>query len=133
MRRRLVKWRTSIRQSNGERMGGGNLSHFIMDKRIDFDNGVKEETFYNTLTREFHIKRTVDIEPLLKLNQEQRNNDDVTKQGIKNGMWKVGSIPNIVLAQWIANGVDLNDTKAVLKELSKPENRRYRATNKRFA
>ena len=104
-----------------------------MDKRIDFDNGVVEETYYDPLTKELHVKRTTDIEPILKRNLALRNDESSTKLGMKKGMWYYGSIPNIVLAQWIKEGVDVNDTNELIRMLNKPENQRYKTTTKRHA
>ena len=99
-------------------------------KKIDWENGVKEEFEFDPLTNEIHIKRTQDVEANLEYSKGLANNDEVTKKGIKSGMWHYAHIPNMLLAQWIQLGINVNDTKEILKQINKPEYKYLKTTTK---
>ena len=101
-----------------------------MDKRIDYENGVKEITYYDHLTKELHVQRVEDIQPILESNLVLRNDEQASRDGIKRGMLRYGHIPNAVLAQWALEGVNINDTKELFRMINKPENARYKTTTK---
>ena len=59
-------------------------------------------------TDETRIIHTSDAEPYLDQNKSRANDDELTKQGIKNGMWLYASIPPGVQVDWLVkHGVDI--------------------------
>ena len=99
-------------------------------KRVTWENGVEETFIYDQLTNEFHIKRVQDVAPDLEMSKALANNEDATKKGIKDGMWYYGHIPNMILAQWMQQGVDVNDMKELFRMINKPEYKYLKTTTK---
>lgn len=63
---------------------------------------------YDSQTDETHIITTGDAEPYLELNKARANDDGITKNGIKNGMWLYASIPPGIQVKWLVeHGVDI--------------------------
>lgn len=80
------------------------------------------------------IERVQDVEPILETNKILQNDDDITKQGIKDSWWKYATIPNIIIEKWLSeHGVNLydrNHQKAVFKLLNDPQYRYLKTTAK---
>lgn len=63
---------------------------------------------YDSQTDETRIITTGDAEPYLEANKIRANDTQLTKNGIKNGMWLYASIPPGVQVKWlIEHGVDI--------------------------
>ena len=89
---------------------------------------------YNELTDEVVLQYDSDVEPLLEENKILANDNDYTKQGIKQSMWKYADIPSTIMMKWlIEDGLDVLDDNAwpqVLKKLNDPEYRHLKTTSK---
>lgn len=89
---------------------------------------------YDVLTDETRIIHTSDAEPYLNLNKARANDDELTKQGIKNGMWLYASIPPGVQVDWLLNyGVDVYKKEhgpRISKLLEDPEYKYLKTTTK---
>ena len=89
---------------------------------------------YNDLTDEATLEYEQDVEPILEHNKLLANSDEFTKQGIKQEMWKYGSIPIGVQMKWlIEEGLDVYDDNAwpqIFKKLKDPEYAYLKTTNK---
>lgn len=54
-----------------------------------------------------HVRYTQNQDPLHELNQLQRNDDQMTRDGIKNDLWKVGSLSEVDCMRLITeDGID---------------------------
>jgi hypothetical protein len=90
---------------------------------------------YNELTDEATLQYEQDVEPLLEMNKALANDTDVTKQGIKQEMWRYASIPVGLQMQWlIEEGLDIYDDNAwpqIFKKLNDPQYQYLKTTHKR--
>jgi len=82
-----------------------------MDKRLlSYDplTGIKTYHYYDSLTDETTISLEQDVEAVLEENKRKKNDNELTKYGIKNGFWHYASIP--VIWQYkllVEEGVDI--------------------------
>lgn len=69
------------------------------------------------------IERVQDVEPILEANKAEMNSHgDYTK--FNGDMHKVASVPNVIIEQWIKEGInvfDPNHAAAVKRKLNSPE------------
>lgn len=83
-----------------------------MSKRIlDFDplTGVTNVFEYNSLTDVTTLMGYQDVEPILEMNNQLRNDADYSKKGIKNEMWHYAKIPNIVQEALLRKGINMDN------------------------
>jgi len=89
---------------------------------IDEVNSIETTADYDEMADRLIVKRTQDVEPILELNKKLQNeNDGYTPS---RNMRRVASIPNVVLEQWMKEGVDVFDKncrEAVRRKLNDPE------------
>jgi hypothetical protein len=84
------------------------------------------------------VQRTAqDVQPLLDANLAQRNDPSITRDGIKKGFWKVGSIPLELVQKWkVEEGFDIMSpnvsTAELLKRLRMAEYEKLRTTDAKF-
>ena len=75
-----------------------------------------------------------DVNLILDGNKVLQNDDQFTKDGIRDGWWKYATIPNIVIEKWLnEHGVDVynkDHQKAVYRLLNRPEYRYLKTTVK---
>lgn len=79
----------------------------------------------------FHLHYSQDVEPLLEQNKALQNDPQHKRGGIDAGFQHVATIPNIVIAQWRAEGIDIynpNHTAAIKRKLRDPAYRHLRTT-----
>ena len=109
-----------------------------MKRVLDHDplSGVTEIFHYDELTGDVTIETKQDVEPMLSQNKELQNDENYSKNGIKNEMWHFASIPIIVQLQWLNKYGPENDPmrkgneKLLFRLLNDPEWRYLKATNK---
>lgn len=105
---------------------------------MDYDpiTGVREIFHYDELTKDVHIETTQDVGEMLDVNKALQNDDDYTKNGIKNEMWNYAFIPVVVQLQWLKKYGRENDPmkkgngKLLFSLLNSPEWRHLKRTNK---
>lgn len=89
---------------------------------------------YNELTDEVTLEYEQDIEPLLEANKAQANDEELTRQGIKQEMWKYASIPNSLQMKWLVEeGLDIFDDNAwpqIFRKLNDPQYAYLKTTSK---
>lgn len=56
-----------------------------------------------------------DLEPIVERTKALRNADEYSANGIKNNMWHVGHIPDIICGQLAKHGIDV--MKAPIKDI----------------
>lgn len=108
-----------------------------MSKRLLFVDpvtGLKTFHEYDHLTDETTISYEGENDPVLEVNKRLQNDNDITRQGIKDGFWLYASIPASVQVQWLIDyGIDiLNKDHAprMSKLLNDPEYRYLKTTLK---
>lgn len=108
-----------------------------MEKRLlDHDplTGITEWFHYDN--GDVHIETVQDTDPILEANKTQQNDEDLTKQGMKEGMWRYASIPVVVQVRWLNEYGSKNwplrpgNEKLLFSLLNKPEWRYLKTTQK---
>jgi hypothetical protein len=106
-----------------------------MTKRLlDYDpiNGVS--CWFEYRNDHVVLTHTQDISQVLEANKRSANDDDKTKQGIKQDWWKYASVPAVVEIEWLQKyGVSLDNPdhkKKVFELLNHPDYRYLKSTSK---
>lgn len=113
----------------------GKLIPFSMDKRLlDYDpfTGLIQHIYYDETTNETHIETTQDAASLnagLEMAKALKNDEDYTKKGLKDEALHYAWIPPSVIMKWLAEGMDINDKKAMIKKVNTPEYAYLKTTN----
>lgn len=79
----------------------------------------------------FHVHHRQDVQAILERNKELQKHSDYKKDGIKNGMQHVASIPVIWQQHLLSKGIDIlkrEDWPKLRQLLSDPKYRHLRAT-----
>jgi len=92
----------------------------MADKRIlDVDplTGRTDYFHYDEHNDISTIETVQDVQPFLDMSQGMRNDEEITKKGIKNGWWHYAHLPDIVITKMIqedgVNPYDPNNSKKV--------------------
>lgn len=85
---------------------------------------------YDPTTRETVEFAQADVSHEVEASRQMQNNDEFWKYGVKNEMALYAHIPAILLEKWMREGVDTNDTQALLKMVNKPEYSYLKTTTK---
>ena len=110
-----------------------------MDKRLlDRDplTGIEEWFHYDHMTDSVHIETKQDVEPIIDGNKDLANDDEYSRDGIKNEMWHYASIPLVIQMKWL-NEYGMNDwplrpgnEKLLFRLLNSPDWKYLRCTGK---
>lgn len=106
-----------------------------MSRRLlDYDKftGMTQYFHYDDLTDETHIETVQDSAQLNKevdASRSLQNDEDYTRNGMKNDMLHYAHIPSGVLMEWHAQGIDIKDRKELIKMVNKPEYAYLKTTN----
>lgn len=76
------------------------------------------------------IRQTQDVEPYFQHNRALANHDDGYSPS--KDLRRIGSIPNVIVEQWMKEGIDIydpNDTHKVLQKLNSSEYRHLRTAD----
>jgi hypothetical protein len=106
-----------------------------MAKRLlDVDplTGMRTYHEYDHLNQKTHISYAFarDMDPVLSALSALRNDDDYSRNGIKQEFWHYAHIPNELILKWRIEGVDVNDPVELRKMVNKPEYAYLKATTK---
>ena len=75
-----------------------------------------------------------DVNIILDANKAIQNDEQISKDGIKNGWWHYATIPNIIIEKWLnefgVNVYNKDHKKAVYRLLNQPEYRYLKTTTK---
>ena len=108
-------------------------------KRIlghDPDYGVTEIFHYDHTTGDVHIETVQDVEGHLDHTNELRNDEQYTRDGIKDGMWHYAHIPIVVQMRWLSEygskdwPLRPGNEKLLFRLLNSPEWRYLKTTTK---
>lgn len=112
---------------------------FFLDKRLldyDPDTGVSEIFHYDHMTGDVHIETRQDVDPILDVTNELRNDEQYSRDGIKDEMWHYASIPIVVQMRWLSEYGSENwpmkpgNEKLLFRLLNSPEWKYLKATGK---
>ena len=110
-----------------------------MKRLLDHDNfsGLSTYHNYDELTDTTTLEYVQDVEPILNNNKALQNDEDYTKQGIKNEFWHYGNIPVIIQMKWLKeHNVDIykkEDWPRILKLMNDPDYKYLKTTTKHHA
>lgn len=83
------------------------------------------------------LHQTQDVSHIIEANKMMANDDDYTKDGIKQDWWHYARIPNNLIHKWLVedgiNVFDKNHKKKVFAKLNDPQYRYLKVTGKRHA
>lgn len=97
-----------------------------MKRLLDIDplTGIKTFHEYDHDTKTTTIERVQDVQPFIDANKDQANNPDLMRKGIKQSWMKAATVPNVVIEQWLKEGIDFYNADhwpAVRRKLNSPE------------
>ena len=103
-----------------------------MLRSVEYDPLTKTTTKFHIDDGQIIIEEIQDVQDILEANKRAATHDvggggrltETDRKGIKNGWWKVASIPNTVIAQWLKLGVNIHrpdDWPKIRKLLNSPE------------
>ena len=108
-----------------------------MKRRIDYNpvSGITTSMDYNSVTDVTTVIHEFDdVGAALDQNKALANDNEYTKQGIKNGFWHYAFIPNALIHKWmVEDGINVyrkEDEKKVFQKLNSPEYRYLKTTTK---
>jgi len=98
-------------------------------------NGITQYHHYDPTTDTSIFESVGDAGPVLELNRKIANETDITKKGIKDGMWLYARIPTIFQFKLLVEkGIDVYkkaDGNRLSKVLEDPEYRHLKTTTKK--
>ncbi len=98
-------------------------------------NGIDQYHDYDESTDTSRFISVGDAEPVLEMNKAMANDDDYTKQGIKDGWWRYATIPTIFQYKLLVeHGINIykkEDGHRLSKILENPEYRHLKTTTKK--
>lgn len=98
-------------------------------------NGISQYHHYDVDTDTSIFESVGDAGPVLELNRKIANDTDITKKGIKDGLWLYARIPTIFQFKLLVEkGIDVykkSDGHRLSKILEDPEYRHLKTTMKR--
>jgi NOL1/NOP2/fmu family ribosome biogenesis protein len=103
---------------------------------IDFDptTGITTYFDFDHATNTTIVGSEQDVRLLLEQNKALQNDENYSKQGIKDGWWHYASYPAIIIEKWIneygVNVFDKNHQKKVFELTNRPEYRYLKTTTK---
>lgn len=114
------------------------MAVFLRDTEYDDFTGITTKYWIDKSNGDLTIERIEDVESILQHNK-QLQAENHNKSFINDSSWghKVADIPNIVIEQWLKEGIDLFSTdpdmkKKVLRKLQDPSYRYLRTMNTRL-
>jgi hypothetical protein len=102
----------------------------------DADTGVSEIFHYDALTGDVSIETVQDVSGILDDTSERRNDEQYTKDGIKNEMWHYARVPIVVQMKWLAEYGSKNwpmrpgNEKLLFRLLNSPDWKYLKTTEK---
>jgi len=108
-----------------------------MKRLLDYDplTGITQYFHYDETDGKWGIESVQDVEPFLDRNKARQNDENYSKNGIKNDFWHVAHIPNVVIERWLREGIDVynkDHIKKVRAKLNDPDYRYLKATSGRI-
>jgi hypothetical protein len=75
----------------------------LTKRLLDYDpsTGITEYFHYDHTTDTSYVETIQDVEPILDVNKAEANDPEITKRGIKNGLWRFASVPLWVQMKWL--------------------------------
>lgn len=111
-----------------------NANPYHGERLLDYDpySGVK--TFFSADGERFAIRQEFeDVSAEVEASRAFQKDDDHWKKGVKNSWLHAAHIPDAVLLQWHAMGVNINEPKELLQMVQRPEYHYLRCVDKVLA
>jgi len=104
-----------------------------MKRLADYDPFTRTSTFfeYDHLTDTSIITSVQDVEAHLDWSKGLAKDDEYSKKGMKKEMWHYAHIPDSVMHKWLIEGVDINDTKELIRRVNTPDYAYLKVTSKK--
>jgi hypothetical protein len=90
--------------------GRGNSAPFFLKKLLDYDplTGLKQIFHHDSATEVSMIETVQDVEPFLEIAKAARNDEDYSKDGIKENWWHIAYLPDFIIIKMInEDGVNI--------------------------
>lgn len=80
-----------------------------MKRLVDVDplTGIQTWHEYDHDTEKTIIERVQDVQPFIDRNKALANEGDYKKKGIQNSWMHAATIPNVIIEQWLKEGIDV--------------------------
>ncbi len=104
-----------------------------MKRLLDYDplSGIETWHEYDAIakTTKLHYVPTRDSDPTLDYLTDLANDPEKSRSQIKNNWWLYAHVPDALLMKWhCEEGLDINDTQAILRKVNSPDYKRLKAT-----
>lgn len=80
--------------------------------------GLTEWFDYDPLTKQSTIYTEGDTDDSVEWTKALQNDEDYSKKGMKKEFWHYATIPAALYHKWTVEGLDWNDTKAIIKKIN---------------
>jgi hypothetical protein len=111
-----------------------NANPYNGERLLDYDPYSDVKTFFSAdgkYGERFAIRQEFgDVSPEVDASRELQKDDDHWKKGVKNGWLHAAHIPDSILLQWHAMGVNINEPKELLRMVQRPEYHYLRCVDK---
>lgn len=106
-----------------------------MRRLLDFNPLTQEACWFEFKDGCIELTNEQDISGVIEANKMMANDDQYTRDGIKQDWWHYARIPNIIAFKWLKEeGIDIwnkNHKKRVFEKLNDPEYRYLKVTHKK--
>jgi hypothetical protein len=105
-----------------------------MKRLLDYDpfTGVTQYFHYDDMSGDWGIESVQDVEPIIDTNKAMQNDDNYSRDGIKNEFWHVARIPVTIQEKWLReDGIDIYNKDhwpKVKRKLNDPDYRYLKTT-----
>lgn len=88
---------------------------------------------YDSLTDTTTLYTEGETEGNVEWSKALQNDEDYSKKGMKKEFWHYAHIPAALLHKWMAEGLDINDSKALFAKVNHPDFAYLKTTTKKHA
>jgi hypothetical protein len=109
-----------------------------MKRHFDYDpvTGIREIFHFDPMTGDAHIETIQDCTEILDENKAFQNDEEYTRNGIKNEFWNYAFVPNVVQLKWLVkygpehDPMKRGNERLLFSLLNDPEWRHLKKTTK---
>ena len=104
-----------------------------MKRLLDYDPHSGMSTFheYHAGTDTTILSTSQDVTANLEWSKGLARDEDYSRKGMKKEFWHYAHIPAEIMHKWMVEGIDVNDTKALIKKANSPEYSYLKTTTKK--
>lgn len=108
-----------------------------MKRLLDYDPLSREAVYFEYADGVMTLHQEQDMTHIIEANKMMANDDDYTKNGMKQDWWHYARIPNALIFKWkVEEGIDVFNKahkKAVFAKLNDPMYKFLKVTDKKHA